>query len=165
MPVPRTLAKPPMGFGRGRREGEDRDAIERLFTPEFRNRLDAIVGFRPLSRRTIGRVVDKFIAQLKDQLADRGVAIELTEPARDWLGRRGHDELFGARPLARVIQESIKRPIADALLFGPLAGGGRVRVTVDEEDRLGFEFLPRDRLEPAAGPRRRKARRSAGAGR
>ena len=159
------LAKPPMGFGRGRREGEDRDAIERLFTPEFRNRLDAIVGFRPLSRRTIGRVVDKFIAQLKDQLADRGVAIELTEPARDWLGRRGHDELFGARPLARVIQESIKRPIADALLFGPLAGGGRVRVTVDEEDRLGFEFLPRDRLEPAPGPRRRKAKRSAGAGR
>ena len=138
------LAKPPIGFGRTKREGEDTEAIERLFTPEFRNRMDAIVSFAPLARETIGFVVDKFVKELEAQLADRGVTIELTDEARDWLGRHGYDENYGARPLARVIQESIKKPLADELLFGNLVGGGRARVIVEEGDKLGFEFVTRD---------------------
>jgi len=138
------LAKPPMGFGRMKREGEDSEAIEKLFTPEFRNRLDAVVSFASLARETIGYVVDKFVKQLEAQLADRGVTIELSEEARDWLGRHGYDENYGARPLARVIQENIKKPLADELLFGNLVGGGRARVIVEDGDTLGFEFLTRD---------------------
>ncbi|MBC6441477.1 MAG: ATP-dependent Clp protease ATP-binding subunit ClpA [Rhodospirillales bacterium] len=138
------LARPAVGFGRTRREGEDTEAIEKLFTPEFRNRLDAVVSFAALSRETIGHVVDKFVKGLEVQLADRGVTIELSDEARDWLGRHGYDENFGARPLARVIQEKIKKPLADELLFGNLVGGGRVRVIAGENDTLDFEFLTRD---------------------
>ncbi len=141
------MAKPAIGFGRTKREGDDKEAIEKLFTPEFRNRLDAIVGFAALGRETIGYVVDKFIKQLEAQLADRGVTIELSDDARDWLGRHGYDENFGARPLARVIQDSIKKPLADELLFGNLVGGGRARVVVEEDDKLGFEFVTRDFLK------------------
>ena len=130
-----------------KREGDDQEAIERLFTPEFRNRMDATISFLPLARETIGFVVDKFIKQLEAQLADRGVTIELSPEARDWLGRHGYDENFGARPLARVIQEHIKKPLADELLFGDLVGGGRARVVVEEDDKLGFEFVTRDFLK------------------
>ncbi len=153
------LARPPMGFGRSRREGEDAEAIEKLFTPEFRNRMDAIVSFSPLSRETIGHVVDKFIGELEAQLADRGVTIELSDGARDWLGRHGYDENFGARPLARVIQEKVKKPLADELLFGALVGGGRVRAIVDGNDRLDFEFVTRDFLKGGARTHRKKPAR------
>jgi ATP-dependent Clp protease ATP-binding subunit ClpA len=141
------LAKPAIGFGRTKREGDDKEAIEKLFTPEFRNRLDSIVGFAALGRETIGHVVDKFIKQLEAQLADRGVTIELSSEACDWLGRHGYDENFGARPLSRVIQESIKKPLADELLFGNLVGGGRALVVVEKDDKLGFEFVTRDFLK------------------
>ncbi len=134
------LAKPAIGFGSEVRVGEDEEAITRLFTPEFRNRLDAIISFAALSAETIGRVVDKFILQLEDQLADRNVTIELDEGARKWLSEKGYDPLFGARPLARIIQEHIKKPLAEELLFGRLTKGGIVRVTRDG-DKLAFTFL------------------------
>ncbi|MFN3938401.1 MAG: ATP-dependent Clp protease ATP-binding subunit ClpA [Gemmobacter sp.] len=124
------LAKSAIGFGRDRREGEDTAAIERTFTPEFRNRLDAVVSFAPLGRDTIHRVVEKFVMQLEAQLIDRGVHIELTPEAADWLGDKGYDDKMGARPLARVIQEHIKKPLAEELLFGRLMKGGTVRVAV-----------------------------------
>ncbi len=154
------LARPAIGFARTKREGDDREAIEKLFTPEFRNRLDAIVSFAPLARETIGFVVDKFVKELEAQLADRGVTIELSEEARDWLGRHGYDENFGARPLARVIQESIKKPLADELLFGNLVGGGRARVIVEEDAKLGFEFVTHDFLKGESKKSKRGEKKS-----
>src|SRR5213595_291103 len=138
------LAKPAIGFGSGIREGDDQEAINRMFTPEFRNRLDAVISFAALSPETIGRVVDKFVLQLEEQLADRNVAIELDASARDWLAVKGYDPLFGARPLARVIQEHIKKPLAEELLFGKLAKGGTVRVYAEKDaDKLSFAFEPK----------------------
>ncbi|MEL7029775.1 MAG: AAA family ATPase, partial [Pseudomonadota bacterium] len=147
-------ARNAIGFGRGKREGEDKEAIERLFTPEFRNRLDATIGFAPLSPEVINRVVEKFVLQLEVQLADRNVTFELTPEATDWLAKRGYDEDFGARPLGRVIQEHIKKPIAEEVLFGKLAKGGAVKVLVDPEDaeKLAFEYIP----PPPPKPRKKK---------
>ena len=122
------LARAPIGFARTAREGDDEEAIKRTFAPEFRNRLDAVIRFAGLTPAVIGRVVDKFVIQLEEQLADRDVAIELSAAARAWLGKKGYDATYGARPLARLIQEAIKKPLADELLFGRLAKGGRVRV-------------------------------------
>ncbi len=128
-----------IGFGRGRNEGEDEAAIKRLFTPEFRNRLDATVAFRPLTPEIIRQVVHKFVLQLEAQLADRHVTIQLNDDAADWLAKNGFDELYGARPLARVIQEHIKKPLADELLFGKLTRGGHVRVSL-KDGKLAFDF-------------------------
>ncbi len=125
-------AKSAIGFGRDRREGEDTAAIERTFTPEFRNRLDAVISFAPLSKKVILQVVDKFVLQLEAQLMDRNVVIELTRPAAEWLADKGYDDRMGARPLARVIQEHIKKPLAEELLFGKLAKGGFIRVTLKD---------------------------------
>ncbi|MEZ5733358.1 MAG: ATP-dependent Clp protease ATP-binding subunit ClpA [Paracoccaceae bacterium] len=122
------MAKAAIGFGRDRREGEDTAAIERMFTPEFRNRLDAVISFAPLSREVILQVVEKFVLQLEAQLMDRHVHIELTPEAAAWLGEKGYDDKMGARPLGRVIQEHIKKPLAEELLFGKLTKGGVVRV-------------------------------------
>ena len=133
------MAKPAMGFGRDKREGEDDEAIKRMFTPEFRNRLDSIITFNGLSPEIVARVVEKFVGDLEGQLADQGVAIDLTEPARDKLAVLGYDGENGARPLARVIQEFIKKPLADELLFGRLAKGGRVTVSVADND-FTFDF-------------------------
>ncbi len=124
------LAKSAIGFGRDRREGEDTAAIERTFTPEFRNRLDAVISFAPLGKEVILQVVEKFVLQLEAQLLDRNVTIELTKPAAEWLGEKGYDDRMGARPLGRVIQEHIKKPLAEELLFGKLAKGGVVKVGV-----------------------------------
>ena len=126
-------AKAAIGFGRDRRTGEDTAAIERTFTPEFRNRLDAVISFAPLSRDIILQVVDKFVLQLEAQLMDRHVHIELTPEAADWLAEKGYDDRMGARPLGRVIQEHIKKPLAEELLFGKLTKGGLVRVTVRDD--------------------------------
>jgi ATP-dependent Clp protease ATP-binding subunit ClpA len=122
------MAKEAIGFGRSRRTGEDTAAIERTFSPEFRNRLDATISFAPLSPETIIKVVDKFAVQLEAQLMDRNVSIELTRRAAEWLGEKGYDDKMGARPLARVIQEHIKKPLAEELLFGKLSKGGLVKV-------------------------------------
>ena len=118
-----------------------------MFTPEFRNRLDAVIAFAGLPPEVITKVVEKFIFQLEAQLADRGVMIELSEAAAKWIGEKGYDEKFGARPLARVIQEHIKKPLADELLFGKLENGGTVKVLVEgkgEDSKLAFEFIPAD---------------------
>jgi ATP-dependent Clp protease ATP-binding subunit ClpA len=132
------MSRPAMGFGREAREGEDTEAINRLFTPEFRNRLDAVVPFSGLTREILENVVKKFVQELAAQLADRRVHLELDEKAMDWLCEKGHDPLYGARPLARVIQEHIKRPLAEELLFGDLAKGGKVVVTI-EDGKPAFE--------------------------
>ncbi len=133
------MAKPGIGFNSSMRFGDDEEAINRTFSPEFRNRLDAIVPFAPLSPDTIGRVVDKFVMQLEVQLSDRGVTIALTDAARAWLGRKGYDPAMGARPLSRIIQEHVKKPLADELLFGRLTKGGAV--TIDAiDDKLEFSY-------------------------
>ncbi len=134
-------AKEAIGFGRDRREGEDTAAIERTFTPEFRNRLDAVIPFQPLPKEVILQVVEKFVLQLEAQLMDRNVHIELTPAAAAWLGDKGYDAKMGARPLGRVIQEHIKKPLAEELLFGKLTKGGVVRVLV-KDDKLELEVEP-----------------------
>ena len=132
------MAKPAIGFGRETRVGEDQDAVKRLFTPEFRNRLDAIIAFAPLTTEIVARVVEKFVMQLEAQLADRNVTIELSSSAKEFLAERGYEPLYGARPLARVIQELIKKPLAEELLFGKLAKGGSVKVTL-KDGKLAFD--------------------------
>ena len=138
------MSKSAIGFGKTQRFGEDEEAIKRMFTPEFRNRLDAVIPFARLSREMIGKVVEKFIFQLEAQLADRNVMIEMSPEAMEWIADHGFDEMYGARPLARVIQEHIKKPLAEELLFGKLEGGGTVRVVVAEREgdkALSFEII------------------------
>ena len=144
------MAKPAIGFGRDVREGDDKEAIDRMFTPEFRNRLDAMIGFANLSPEVVSRVVDKFVMELETQLSDRSVTIELSDEAREWLAKKGYDPLYGARPLARVIQEEIKKPLAEELLFGKLAKGGPVHVGI-EDGKPVFSYP-----EEAAGPAAKK---------
>jgi ATP-dependent Clp protease ATP-binding subunit ClpA len=158
-----------IGFGSQKREGDDVEAINRLFTPEFRNRLDAIVPFGPLPAPVIHKVVQKFVLQLEAQLAERDVTFDLAPEAVEWLAERGYDERMGARPLARVIQEHIKKPLADRILFGDLKNGGIVRVTVEEGgDKLLLASLPpnapvkprreepEEEAAPAVQPKKRK---------
>jgi len=133
-----------IGFGRGKQDDEVDEALKRLFTPEFRNRLDAIVQFKSLTPEIIRQVVQKFVMQLEAQLADRHVTIETSDEAADWLAKNGFDELYGARPLARVIQEHIKKPLADEILFGKLAKGGHVKVVV-QDSKLAFEIEGEER--------------------
>lgn len=133
-------AKEAIGFGRDRRTGEDTAAIERTFTPEFRNRLDAVISFAALPKEVILRVVEKFVLQLEAQLMDRNVTIELSKKAAEWLADKGYDDKMGARPLGRVIQEHIKKPLAEELLFGKLAKGGVVKVGA-KKGELQLEVL------------------------
>jgi len=150
-------AKDAIGFGRGKREGEDEEAIKKLFTPEFRNRLDATIAFAPLGRDTIDKVVEKFVLELEAQLTDRDVTFDLTAEATRWLGEKGYDDAFGARPLARVIQDNIKKPLADEILFGKLKDGGTVRVLLDrEKDALAFEFIANADVKPRAPGSKKK---------
>jgi len=170
------LAKQAFGFTRSRREGDDAEAINRTFSPEFRNRLDAIIAFSHLSEEIIAKVVEKFALQLETQLGDRNVTIELSDAATRWLIHHGYDEQMGARPMARIIQEHIKKPLADEVLFGKLKQGGHVRVVVvtDEADegKLTFEFLdgpvsPKPEVLPDAkrgGARKAKPRARNAAG-
>lgn len=135
------MAKPPIGFEREVRVEEDTEAIKDTFTPEFRNRLDAIVPFKPLSRDTVIKVVDKFIYEMEAQLADKNVTIELSDDAKEHLAKEGYDPAMGARPLARMIQEKVKRPLAEELLFGKLTKGGNVLVDYDaKEKEMTFNF-------------------------
>jgi ATP-dependent Clp protease ATP-binding subunit ClpA len=144
-------ARASIGFGRGKVEGEDEKAIQRLFAPEFRNRLDAVVSFKPLAAETIRLVVTKFVLQLEAQLADRNITIELADDAADWLAKNGFDELYGARPLGRVIQENIKKPLADDILFGRLTRGGHVKVEL-KDGKIVFDIKP-----ASGGPVKEKA--------
>ncbi len=154
-------AKEAIGFGRGKKDDEADKAVERLFTPEFRNRLDAVIPFAPLGPESISRVVEKFVLQLEAQLTDRGVTFELTPDATAWLAERGYDSRFGARPLGRVIQEHIKKPLADEILFGELAKGGLVKVDIDPADdsRLDFHITPGDRLLPRSAKAGKKGKK------
>ncbi|WP_372002031.1 ATP-dependent Clp protease ATP-binding subunit ClpA [Tistrella mobilis] len=150
------IAKAPIGFGRVDRAGEDQDVVKRMFTPEFRNRLDATIPFGRLPIDVVELVVDKFVNQLEAQLADRKITISLTEEARRWLANAGYDEAMGARPLARVIQEKIKQPLAEEVLFGHLVDGGHVVIDV-EEDKPVFRFEVNE-------PKPRGGRKSGGGG-
>jgi len=135
-------AKNSIGFGRGKKEEEQEEALKRMFTPEFRNRLDAIVTFGGLTPEIIDRVVEKFILQLEVQLEDRNVSIEVSKPAREWLAKRGFDAEMGARPLARTIQEFVKKPMAEELLFGKLQKGGVVQIDLDKKaEELTFKYI------------------------
>ena len=137
------MAKNAVGFGRTSREGEDMEAVERMFTPEFRNRLDAVIPFAPLPKEVVLKVVEKFVLQLEGQLSDRNVSFELTPAAAAWLADKGYDAKMGARPLGRVIQEHIKKPLAEELLFGKLAKGGIVKVAV-KGGKLDLIAMPPD---------------------
>jgi ATP-dependent Clp protease ATP-binding subunit ClpA len=140
------MARESIGFGNQSREDAQEDAVKKLFTPEFRNRLDAIVPFSYLPTEVVSRVVDKFILQLELQLADRNVHIQLDDEAREWLTARGYDKLYGARPMGRLIQEKIKQPLAEELLFGKLVHGGEVKVKLKDDGEggkaLAFEITP-----------------------
>jgi ATP-dependent Clp protease ATP-binding subunit ClpA len=143
------MAKSAIGFGSSKRTGEDEEAINRLFTPEFRNRLDAIIPFAPLPSEVIHKVVQKFVMQLEAQLSERGVTFDLSEPAIAWLATRGYDEKMGARPLGRVIQEYIKKPLANEILFGKLKKGGLVKVGVKKDD-AGEDVLDLEAISEVA---------------
>ncbi|MEX0860171.1 MAG: AAA family ATPase, partial [Cucumibacter sp.] len=150
------MVREPIGFSRNKREGDDEEALKRLFSPEFRNRLDAVISFASLPPEVVSRVVEKFIMQLEAQLEERGVAIELTEAASKWIAAKGYDEKMGARPLSRVIQEYVKKPLADEVLFGKLKDGGLVQVDVAEGGQsLVLKALPPQpaRPKPIGGPK------------
>jgi ATP-dependent Clp protease ATP-binding subunit ClpA len=127
-------------------------AVERVFSPEFRNRLDAIVTFASLTPDVMETIVEKFVLQLETQLAERHVAITLTPAARAWLGERGYDPVYGARPLARVIQREVRDRLTDELLFGALENGGTVTIGL-ADDQLSFEFAPRSKEPDTARER------------
>jgi ATP-dependent Clp protease ATP-binding subunit ClpA len=155
-----------IGFGSTKREGDDVEAINRLFTPEFRNRLDAIIPFGSLPVPVVHKVVEKFVMQLEAQLSERGVTFDLAPEAIAWLADKGYDERMGARPLGRVIQEHIKKPLADEVLFGKLKKGGTVRITVEKKETgetglklesLADEAPVKPKREPEEAPKVRKA--------
>ncbi len=150
------MAKAAMGFTRNVREGDDTEAITKMFTPEFRNRLDAVVSFGHLPAAVVRKVVEKFVLQLEAQLSERQVNIEISAEAADWLAEKGYDQQMGARPLSRVIQEHIKKPLAEELLFGKLAKGGTVRI-LKKDDGLAFDYLSRDEEKTLPNPPERKA--------
>jgi ATP-dependent Clp protease ATP-binding subunit ClpA len=135
------LSKTAIGFGRETNDGASEEAIKQMFSPEFRNRLDAVVAFDFLPPEVVSKVVEKFVLQLELQLAERNVEISLTEDAKAWLAEKGYDRHYGARPLSRVIQENIKTPLADELLFGKLTKGGEVVVKL-KDNKLSFEITP-----------------------
>jgi len=149
-------AKAAIGFGSTKRTGDDEEAINRLFTPEFRNRLDAVIAFGSLPMKVVHQIVQKFVMQLEAQLSERGVVFELTKDAIAWIAKKGYDDRMGARPLARVIQEYIKKPLADEVLFGKLKKGGTVKVSVakleDGEEGLELEAIKDVPVKPKKDP-------------
>ncbi len=152
------MARQGIGFGDVSKEDASEEAVTRMFTPEFRNRLDAIVPFSYLGPETVSRVVDKFILQLELQLAEQNVHIQFDSDARQWLGKRGYDRLYGARPMARLIQEKVKQPLAEELLFGKLTNGGEVHVSVKDE-KLAFELTPSPPKATKPRPKKPAAKR------
>lgn len=152
------MEKDAIGFGRDKREDEDTMAIKEMFSPEFRNRLDAVVPFTNLTPATVGKVVDKFILNLENQLEDKGVTFSLTPAARKWIAKKGYDRTMGARPLGRVINEYIKKPLADELLFGKLTKGGVVQIGL-KDDELTFQI---DALDKSKTNTKKKAKKKKG---
>ncbi|HEY5101608.1 MAG TPA: ATP-dependent Clp protease ATP-binding subunit ClpA, partial [Steroidobacteraceae bacterium] len=137
------MSRPSIGFMHADNASDGMEAIKRLFTPEFRNRLDAIIQFAPLDKATIERVVDKLIIEVEMQLEQKGVTLTIDDASRSWIAEKGYDPKMGARPMTRIIQEHIKRPLAEELLFGTLVGGGQVLVSVAADgSKLEFECTP-----------------------
>jgi ATP-dependent Clp protease ATP-binding subunit ClpA len=136
-----SLNRPVMGFTAKKEVGDEMEAIKRLFTPEFRNRLDATISFRALDHDIILRVVDKFLMQLEGQLHEKKVEAVFTDALRDYLSKHGFDPLMGARPMARLIQDTIRRALADELLFGKLSNGGKVTIDIDEQGKVSLKFV------------------------
>ena len=157
------MASEGIGFGNISKEDASDEAVKRMFSPEFRNRLDAIVPFAYLPPAVVARVVDKFILQLELQLADRGVHIELDDEARQWLTDRGYDKLYGARPMGRLVQEKIKQPLAEELLFGKLVNGGEVKVRI-KDNAPSFETVPAPPKAAKAKSPKKPAKKKAEAG-
>jgi ATP-dependent Clp protease ATP-binding subunit ClpA len=148
-----TMNKSTIGFTNSREQGDEMADIKRLFTPEFRNRLDAIVSFRPLDETIILRVVDKFLLQLEGQLAEKKVEVTFSDALRAFLGKKGFDPLMGARPMQRLIQDTIRRALADELLFGRLVDGGRLTVDVDADNKVLLDIQPLKKSDkPKAEP-------------
>jgi ATP-dependent Clp protease ATP-binding subunit ClpA len=144
------MNRPSIGFTHADHATDGMEAVRRLFSPEFRNRIDAIIQFAALDATTIERVVDKLIVEIEAQLEQKGVNLTLDDAARRWIAIKGYDPKMGARPMARVIQEFIKRPLAEELLFGRLVGGGNVRVTVaEDESKLALDVQPAQQVVPA----------------
>jgi ATP-dependent Clp protease ATP-binding subunit ClpA len=137
-----TMNKATIGFTSKREQGDEMADIKRLFTPEFRNRLDATVSFRALDEEIILRVVDKFLLQLESQLAEKKVEVAFSDPLRKHLAKKGFDPLMGARPMQRLIQDTIRRALADELLFGRLADGGRLTVDLDDKGEVLLDIQP-----------------------
>jgi len=149
----REIAKKGVGFVEGKAADRGGAALERQFSPEFRNRLDATVWFEKLAREAVTRVVDKFVMELESQLSDRNITLDLTDGAREWLAKKGYDPQFGARPMGRTIHTNIKRPLADEILFGKLVDGGRVLIDVDlEADTLTFSFPDAEKSDEESEP-------------
>ena len=141
------MSRRSIGFTQQDHSSEGMEVIRRAFTPEFRNRLDAIIQFAPLDEPTIARVVDKLLVELEAQLEDKDVALEVDDKARRWIADKGYDEKMGARPMSRVIQEQIKRPVAEELLFGELASGGSIMVSVDDDDHISITARSKRKTE------------------
>jgi ATP-dependent Clp protease ATP-binding subunit ClpA len=135
-----SLAKTQMGFTPSTKMGDEMEAIKRMFTPEFRNRLDAIISFGALDEKTIMLVVEKFLMQLDEQLAEKKVEANFTQALKDYLAKKGFDPLMGARPMARLIQDTIRRGLADELLFGRLQHGGKVTIDIGEDEKIKLAF-------------------------
>jgi ATP-dependent Clp protease ATP-binding subunit ClpA len=144
------LARASMGFTQTKQSGDEMESIKRMFTPEFRNRLDAIISFRALDHDIILRVVDKFLMQLEEQLQEKKVEPNFTQKLKAHLAKKGFDPLMGARPMARLIQDTIRRALADELLFGKLAHGGKVTVDVDDAGNITLQFEEQAPAPPPA---------------
>jgi len=145
-----SLAKNTMGFTLSKQAGDEMEAIKRMFTPEFRNRLDAIISFRALDTNTIMRVVDKFLIQLEEQLAEKKVEAHFTQALKDHLAKKGFDPLMGARPMARLIQDTVRRALADELLFGKLQHGGKVTIDLGEAEKIVLKLEEDKAAAPVA---------------
>ncbi len=157
----RELGRGTLGFVEGTSEDRASSALQNVFSPEFRNRLDGVVWFDRLSNEAILRVVDKFVMELEEQLSERDITFDLTEAARTWLGERGYDTRYGARAMGRALHEHLKEPLADEILFGRLTGGGRVKVDVDEAGELAFRFPDREITGPVDPPSNDKTKEPA----
>jgi ATP-dependent Clp protease ATP-binding subunit ClpA len=135
-----SLARTQMGFTPSAKMGDEMEAIKRMFTPEFRNRLDAVISFGALDEKTIMLVVEKFLMQLDEQLAEKKVEASFTDALKAHLAKKGFDPLMGARPMARLIQDTIRRALADELLFGRLQHGGKVAIDIGEDEKIKLAF-------------------------
>jgi ATP-dependent Clp protease ATP-binding subunit ClpA len=142
------LSKSSIGFTNDKKAGDELAEIKRLFTPEFRNRLDATISFAPLDEQIILRVVDKFLMQLEAQLTEKKVEVNYTEALKKYLAKNGFDPLMGARPMARLIQDTIRRALADELLFGRLASGGKVTIDIDADNKVKLDISEEKEIVP-----------------